>query len=483
MANVLLDLIRQMALNSAANKVEQETGIGQKIMDAIIPPAAASDASAIPQLLPADTVLTPEQEQMVMNRIATEAPERPRQVGRTYLPDIVMQEPTQPAMVDLVEQQNRQRELDNLIAAENASTTQDFVRQFAPIADLPDEQELMKQLDPAKLEAKGITPQKAYELTQAAGVLNLVPEVDRVARETGNDSIFDGFTDKIKNVFGDEKKMLTLAMAFNTLRYKPDASLSAFLGKRIETLDAKAGGNQTIAALRAKGVDEATLTALAKSPELLKAVATKVFTKGFADSSAEQRFFEELTKDMSEEDRQKAIDIKLGLKPRAGSQYAQTLQQLIAWEEAKKYGGKKGTTKAEEEAAAAKNAKAFSTYEAGMKSLERDLLGTTTGYFAGMLPAITSSQQSADMAINRMAPLLKNIFRESGEGVFTDRDQELLIGMIPTRGTNPDVIANSIKAINDIVRLKLSGTGMSTPATGATGGSRIRYDAQGNRIQ
>jgi hypothetical protein len=265
----------------------------------------------------------------------------------------------------------------------------------------------------------------------------------------------EGIQNTLKKAFGNEEMWLTLAMGFNSMRMRPDAGLAGVIGNRLKTIQANKGANQTIAALRAKGVDEATLTALQKSPELLKAVATKVFTKGFADTSAEQRFFEELTKDLSPEEKQEAIDIKLGRRPRAGSQYAQTLEQMLIWEKTKALGKASGKSEAEQKELAAKNARAFDVYQSGIAGLEQDLLGTSTGYFQGMLPAITSSQQKADMAINRMAPLLKNIFRESGEGVFTDRDQELLIGMIPTRGTNPEVIASSIKAINDIVRLKL----------------------------
>ena len=264
MASVLLDLIRQMALGAVADearKTEQGSSLQEQyvkpvvssLMDAIIPPAAASDLSAIPQpeLLPADTVLTPEQEQMVMNRIATEAPERPRVSGRTYLPDITLPEPTSPAMVDLIERKAREDELDKLVAAEDAANVQDFVRQFSPkpIADLPDEDELMKQLDPRKMEAAGISPQKGYELAQAAGAMNLVPEVDRVSKETGDDSIIDAFKSKLSNAFNDEENFYSMVLAFNTLRYKPDQGLATIIGKRLEDASKQKAANKTIQAL------------------------------------------------------------------------------------------------------------------------------------------------------------------------------------------------------------------------------------------
>lgn len=258
MANVLLDLLRTMAMGEVADRTRQAEPV-RSLIDAIIPPAAAADASAIPQpeLLPADTVLTPEQEQMVMNRIATQAPERPRVSGRTYLPDITMQEPTQPAMVDLVEQQKRQGELDQLIAAENAQNTQNFVRQFGNAAQLPDEAELMKQLDPAKMEAQGITPDQAYKMTQAAGSINLAPEIKRVVDETGDESIYDSFTKRLSDAFGNEEGMLTLAMAFNGLRYKPDVQMGAYINDRLKTIKQTQSANKTAAVLRAKGTPAA----------------------------------------------------------------------------------------------------------------------------------------------------------------------------------------------------------------------------------
>ena len=46
---------------------DRARGILSDLADAVIPPAAASDASAIPQdLIPADVVMTPAQEQQVM---------------------------------------------------------------------------------------------------------------------------------------------------------------------------------------------------------------------------------------------------------------------------------------------------------------------------------------------------------------------------------------------------------------------------------
>lgn len=116
-----------------------------------------------------------------------------------------------------------------------------------------------------------------------------------------------------------------------------------------------------------------------------------------------------------------------------------------------------------------------------VQNLEKNLLGTTTGFFAGLLPAISDDQQLADQAIAQMAPTLKNIFREAGEGVFTDKDQELLLAMIPDRQTNPAVVAQAIKSINDIVRIKLNQP-EPMPAINGVQPKILRFDKQGNPI-
>lgn len=61
-------------------------------------------------------------------------------------------------------------------------------------------------------------------------------------------SIFDTMGDKISEFFGNEEKMLTLALAFNSLRFKPDDTLAAGINKRLETLRGNRDHNKTIAA-------------------------------------------------------------------------------------------------------------------------------------------------------------------------------------------------------------------------------------------
>lgn len=98
---------------------------------------------------------------------------------------------------------------------------------------------------------------------------------------------------------------------------------------------------------------------------------------------------------------------------------------------------------------------ALQTYDKAREGLIKGLEGATTGPLIGKLPAITSNQQVAKGAVSAMAPVLKQLFRAAGEGVFTDRDQQLLIDMIPSRETSPEARMSMIENIDAIVRAKL----------------------------
>lgn len=118
----------------------------------------------------------------------------------------------------------------------------------------------------------------------------------------------------------------------------------------------------------------------------------------------------------------------------------------------------------EREGAARSNATALNVYETGMASLMSALGDTSTGPVAGRLPAITASQQIAEGAQAAMAPVLKQMFRSSGEGIFTDKDQEMLIKMLPTRKDHPEAAKAKIQGIDAIVRAKLNQSAQQPPA-------------------
>ena len=98
---------------------------------------------------------------------------------------------------------------------------------------------------------------------------------------------------------------------------------------------------------------------------------------------------------------------------------------------------------------------AFKLYETARDGLLSGLEGSITGTFLGRIPSVTANQQIAEGGVAAMAPVLKQLFRVAGEGVFTDRDQALLLQMIPTRATKAEAREEQIKNIDNIVKAKL----------------------------
>jgi hypothetical protein len=128
-------------------------------------------------------------------------------------------------------------------------------------------------------------------------------------------------------------------------------------------------------------------------------------------------------------------------------------------------------------ARAGKAPTAYAAYQAGIGSLEKAMSGTATGPVAGRIPAVTAGQQIAEGAEATMAPILKQLFRDSGEGTFTDADQALLMKMVPTRKDHEEARKAKIGMIDEIVRAKLA---ISAPAGAAP--KRVKVDAKGNPL-
>ena len=176
---------------------------------------------------------------------------------------------------------------------------------------------------------------------------------------------------------------------------------------------------------------------IASDPELTKAVAT---------SGAEIAGAEAGAKETSK------LFAKLKLEPQVKAAAAAALSdvKVLADQAAK--------TKA--------NNDVFAIYEVGMGAVADALGDTSTGFFAGRIPSITANQQIADGAIAAIAPVLKQLFRSAGEGIFTDKDQELLLAMIPTRKTSPEAIASILSNVDAIIKAKL-GIGQQQPPAAA----------------
>lgn len=99
--------------------------------------------------------------------------------------------------------------------------------------------------------------------------------------------------------------------------------------------------------------------------------------------------------------------------------------------------------------------KTMDLYMAASNGLISGLSKTTTGPFAGRLPATTTQAQVGEGAVAAMAPVLKQLFRVAGEGTFTDKDQELLLNMVPTRKDTAEARKQKIANIDNIVSAKL----------------------------
>jgi len=105
--------------------------------------------------------------------------------------------------------------------------------------------------------------------------------------------------------------------------------------------------------------------------------------------------------------------------------------------------------------------KTLEMYVAARDGLISGLESSSTGPLVGRLPAMSSAAQTAEGGVSAMAPVLKQIFRVAGEGTFTDKDQELLMNMVPTRTDRPDAHRQKIANIDKIIAAKL---GLPVPA-------------------
>lgn len=105
---------------------------------------------------------------------------------------------------------------------------------------------------------------------------------------------------------------------------------------------------------------------------------------------------------------------------------------------------------AEQKAQEKKNEKAANVYKQGMKNLYKGLSGAKmTGQLMGRMAPFTAPDQVADNAKAIMLPILKQAVRQKGEGVFTDKDAEAILALIPDRINNQAAIAPIMSNVND----------------------------------
>lgn len=168
----------------------------------------------------------------------------------------------------------------------------------------------------------------------------------------------------------------------------------------------------------------------------------------------------------SPEDQQRARRIEAGLDPRAGSSSTERiagspeLTERVATSKAAIEGSVADASavskaKAEQAERERANKRTLEVWEAGRAGLIKALEGTETGPVAGNVPAVTAAQQTAEGAIAAVAPVLKQLFRSAGEGIFTDKDQQLLLDMVPKRTDHPEARDAKMEMIDSIIKAKL----------------------------
>jgi len=104
---------------------------------------------------------------------------------------------------------------------------------------------------------------------------------------------------------------------------------------------------------------------------------------------------------------------------------------------------------------AGQNQQAWGSFQQAMGALKTARSNTKTGPIAGLFPALTPEAQIAEAGVSALAPILKQIFRSAGEGTFTDKDQETLLAMIPTRRVGPLAEKAIMDNVTSIVAAKL----------------------------
>ena len=125
-------------------------------------------------------------------------------------------------------------------------------------------------------------------------------------------------------------------------------------------------------------------------------------------------------------------------------------------------------------------------YDAAINNMFEKLGVAWTGPGAGWLPAMTKDARIAEGAIAVMAPVLKSLFRVSGEGTFTKDDQDRLMAMLPSRNDSNEVAAAKLDAVDLVVRAQLGQGRASRTFTEKSQGAKkeggqIMIDANGNR--
>lgn len=253
MNELVKEILKAGGLGWAGDQVVERTGLGDRasgILDALgeiavglgkglVPDAAASDARSIPQQPVVPDVPMNMGDTGVNVSIPPTAGasaidgEMPYVGGQppTRIPDVAMGQTPEDKAAAIQKFVRENTVPDGNVKAGNSFFT------VSP--------ETLAMLDPEG-PVTDMDVDKARQIVRAGDfVFNKLPKIKQVAEETGDESVFSAFGEKVKEYFGDEANMTRLALAFNSMRLQPDQGLAAVLGKRLETLQANKRDNKT----------------------------------------------------------------------------------------------------------------------------------------------------------------------------------------------------------------------------------------------
>lgn len=127
-------------------------------------------------------------------------------------------------------------------------------------------------------------------------------------------------------------------------------------------------------------------------------------------------------------------------------------------------------SKSEEKAEAKRqeDLQAYQVYQVAMDNLKNAFSEINTGAISGRIWGASGDHQTAQGMRDQMAPVLKKMFREAGEGTFTDGDRIALMAMLPETTDSEEAVSAKIIAMDQLVTTKL---GINSPSFGAVGGS------------
>lgn len=108
-----------------------------------------------------------------------------------------------------------------------------------------------------------------------------------------------------------------------------------------------------------------------------------------------------------------------------------------------------------EDAQQEKNALSYTAFNTALDKVEAAYAEASTGPISGRLFALSDANKIAEAASSQLRPLLKDIFRGTGEGTFTDADQKLLNDMVPSPTDSAETATYKINSIRTIVQSKL----------------------------